>query len=63
MYLVEKNTSARAGDLRDMDSIPGFRKIPWKKAWQPTLVFLPGERSLTSYSPYGCTESDMTEVN
>ena len=26
---------------------PGFnpwvRKIPWRRAWQPTLVFLPGE--------------------
>ena len=29
------------------------RKIPWKRAWQPTLVFLPGEshgqRSLVGY--------------
>ena len=31
------------------------RKIPWKKAWQPTPVFLPGEshgqRNLEGYSP------------
>ena len=31
------------------------RKIPWRSAWQPTPVFLPGEyhgqRSLASYSP------------
>ena len=31
------------------------RKIPWRRAWQPTLVFLPGEshgqRSLVGYSP------------
>ena len=48
---------------------PGFnpwvRKIPWRRAWQPTLVFLPGEsqgkRSLTDYSPWGCKESDTTE--
>ena len=30
-------------------------KIPWRRAWQPTPVFLPGEshgqRSLVSYSP------------
>ena len=30
-------------------------KIPWKGAWQPTLVFLPaesrGQRSLAGYSP------------
>ena len=40
-------------------------KIPWKRAWQPTPVFLPGEshrqRSLTAYSPWGCKESDTTE--
>ena len=41
------------------------RKIPWRKAWQPTPVFLPGEspwqRSLVGYSPWGSKESDMTE--
>ena len=40
-------------------------KIPWRKQWQPTPVFLPGEshgrRSLVGYSPRGCKESDMTE--
>ena len=48
---------------------PGFdpwvRKIPWRRAWQPTPVFLPGEshgqRSLAGYSPWGCKESDTTE--
>ena len=32
-------------------------KIPWRRKWQPTSVFLPGEsrgqRSLTGYSPWG----------
>jgi len=40
-------------------------KIPWKRAWQPTSVFLSGEfhgeGSLVSYSPWGCKESDITE--
>ena len=40
-------------------------KIPWRRAWQPPPVFLPGEshghRSLVGYSPWGCKESDMTE--
>ena len=40
-------------------------KIPWRREWQPTPVFLPGEtrgqRSLAGYSPWGCKESDMTE--
>ena len=35
---------------------PWVGKIPWKRAWQPTLVFLPGEfhgqRSLAGYSPW-----------
>ena len=35
---------------------PWVRKIPWRRAWQPTLVFLPGEshgqRSLAGYSPW-----------
>ena len=38
---------------------------PWRKAWQPTPVFLPGEshgqRSLAGYSPQGPKESDTTE--
>ena len=37
----------------------------WKRKWQPTPVFLPGEshgwRSLVGYSPRGCKESDTTE--
>ena len=40
---------------------PGFDpwdwEIPWRKKWQPTLVFLPGkshgQRSLVGYSPWG----------
>ena len=42
--------------------IPGsgrswIRKIPWRRKWQPTPLFLPGkshgQRSLVGYSPYG----------
>ena len=48
---------------------PGFnplvRKIPWRREWQPTPVFLPGEfhrqRNLAGYSPWGLKESGMTE--
>ena len=44
---------------------PWVGKIPWRKAWQPTLVFLPGEshgqRSLAGYSPWGRKELYMTE--
>ena len=41
-------------------------KMPWRRAWQPTPVFLPGEshgqRSLVGYSPRGHKESDTTEA-
>ena len=38
-----KNLLANAGDITDAGSIPGWGKIPWRRAWQPTPVFLPGE--------------------
>ena len=44
---------------------PWVGNIPWKRKWQPTPVFLPGEshgqRSLAGYSAQGHKESDMTE--
>ena len=43
---------------------PSIQKIPGRRAWLPTPVFLPGEfhgqRSLAAYSPWGHKESDMT---
>ena len=44
---------------------PWVRKIPWRRKWQPTPVFLPGkshgQSSLAGYSPRGHKESDMTQ--
>jgi hypothetical protein len=48
---------------------PGFnprvRKILWRRAWQTTPVFLPGElygqRNLAGYNPMHLTELDTTE--
>ena len=38
----------------------------WRRKWQPTPVFLPGEsqgqRTLVGCRLWGCTESEMTEV-
>ena len=43
---------------------PWVGKIPWRREWQPTPVFLPGEpqgqRSLVGSSPRGRKKSDMT---
>ena len=40
------------------------RKIPWRRKWQPTPVFLPGkshgQRSLAASSLWGCKEQDMS---
>ena len=45
---------------------PYVGKMPWRRAWQPTPVFLPGEfhgeRSLVGYSPWGHKELGTTEV-
>ena len=44
---------------------PWVWKIPWKREWLPTPVFLPGgyhgQRSLMGYSPLGHKELDTTE--
>ena len=41
------------------------RKIPWRREWQPTPLFLLGEadeqKSLVGYRPWGCIELDRTE--
>ena len=63
MVLVVKNPSANAGTMR-LGFDPWVRKIPWRRAWKPTLVFLHGEsrgqKSLAGYSPEGPKEMDMT---
>ena len=53
--LVVKNLSPNAGDMRFRFS-PWVEQIPWKRAWQPTPLFLPGEshrqKSLVAYGPW-----------
>ena len=45
---------------------PSVRKIPWRRSWQPTPIFLPGEshgqRSLEGYSPQSHKELHTTEA-
>ena len=56
--------------MQETDKRRGFNpwvgKMPWRRAWQPTPGFLPGEshgqRTLGGYSPWGCEESDMTQL-
>ena len=67
VVLVVKNLPASETDVSDRCGFdPWVRKISWRRAWQPTLVFLPGkchgQRSLASYHPLDCKELDMTEA-
>ena len=52
-----------ACDVGDLGLIPGFGKNPWRREWLAIPVFFAGEfhgqRSLTSYSPWGHKEWDM----
>ena len=47
-------------------SLSLFTFMHWRRKWQPTTVFLPGESqgwgSLVGCRPWGCTESDTTEA-
>ena len=53
--------------VRDTGSAPGsVGKIPWRRTWQPILIFLP-ENSMDrggwrAMSPYSCKELDIAEV-
>ena len=57
-----KASACNAGDL---GSISGLGRFPWRRKWQSTPVFLPGEshgqRNLVGYSPRGLKELDTTE--
>ena len=61
-----KKSACNAGAAGRYRFSPCVGKIPWRRAWQPTPVFLPGQshrqRSLVDYSPWGCKELDTTEV-
>ena len=54
-----------AWQRRRREFIPWAGKDPWRRAWQPTPGFLPGEshgqRSLADYGLWGHTKSDMSE--
>ena len=47
-------------------SLSLFTFMHWRRKWQPTPVFLPGESqgqgSLVGRRLWGCTESDTTEA-
>ena len=65
IYQTGSDGKASACNARHLCSIPGSVRYPWRRAWLPTPVFLPGEshgqRSLAGYCPWGHKELDMTK--
>jgi len=59
------DSKAYACSVGDPGSYLWVGKIPWRRKWQPTPVFLAekshGWRSLVGNRPWFCKESDMTE--
>ena len=53
------------GVAKSRKRLSDFTFMHWRRKWQPTPVFLPGEshggRSLVGCRPRGCKQSDMTE--
>ena len=67
VVLMVKNPLASAGDAREICRFnPWVGKILWRRAWQPTPVFMLGEshgqRSVVGNSPWRCKESDTAEM-
>ena len=64
--LVVKNPPASAGDIMRPGFNPRVRKIPWRRARQPSPGFLPGEahgeRSYSQATVPKVAESDMTKA-
>ena len=58
-----KASDCNAGD--EIEFNPWVGKIPWRREWLPTPVFLPaefhGQRKLVGYSPLGHKELDTTD--
>ena len=55
-YSLEHKHSRFTGKCKRCWFSPWVGKIPWRRAWQPTPVFLPkeshGQRNLVGYSPW-----------
>ena len=65
MQLSGKESACQCWSHRRCRFDPWVRKIPWRRKWQLTPVFLPGEshrqRSLAVYSPWGPKELDTAK--
>ena len=66
-WLSGKKSTSQCQRLRRHGFIPWVERIPWRRKWQPTLVFLPGKshgwRSLGGCSSWGPEESNTTSLS
>ena len=64
-WLSGKKSACQSKKCRRHPLDPWVGKIPWRRKWQSTTIFLPrkscGQRSLMGYSPQSRKESDKTE--
>ena len=64
-WLCGKESACQCRRRRRHGFDPWVKKIPWRKKWLPTPVFLPGkvrgQRSLAGFSSWGHKELDLTE--
>ena len=65
-WLSDKESVCQYRRCRRCGFDPWVRKIPWRRTWQPSPVFLPGksqgESGLVGYSPWDRKELDTTEL-
>ena len=63
---VGMDTAYNSVDTGRCKFSPQVGKIPWRRVWQPTPVFLLAksrrQRSLIGYGTWGSKESDITEA-
>ena len=66
MWLCGKESACQCRRRKRLGFNPWAGKIPWRRKWKPTPVFLPQkshvQRSLVGCSPKDGMESDTTEV-
>ena len=64
-WLSGKESACQCRKCKRLEFDPWVRKIPQRRKWQPTPIFLPGEshgqRSLAGYSQWDRKVSDMNE--
>ena len=65
-FLTHQDLQMPVQETKRQGFDPCIGNLPWRRAWQPSPVFLPGEshgeRSLVGYSPWGRKELDRTEA-